>query len=115
MRHPASFDGNGWIPPTPPPVRKEAAGRYWVDNYEIVNTGPRRWTLSRIDRDHVRTCGGGRDDGSALIDNYRTLSEAVADAVDSWINERHPETIAKAAEMGVPTPTRFVIGPSTRR
>lgn len=104
-----------WTPPPVPQIRREAAGRYWIDNYEIVNTGRHRWTLTRIDPDHVRTCGGGRDDGSSIVDNHRTLAEAVADAIECWTNERHPLTIAKTREANAPVPTRTTFPPAPRR
>jgi hypothetical protein len=81
-------------PPTPPGLRREAAGRYWIGDYEIVRTGPSRWTLGLVDPDHVRTFGGGRDRGYALIDNYPTLADAVEGARVEWMHERHPDTMA---------------------
>lgn len=96
--------------PAPPELRREAAGRYWIGDYEIIRTGSSRWTLGRVDPDHVRSFGGGRDRGYALIDNYRTLAEAAEGARGEWIHERHPETVAQTdlSKRTAPMRTRLV-------
>lgn len=99
---------------TPPDLRREASGRYWLGDYEIVRTGRSRWTLGRVDPEHVTTFGGGRDQGYALIDNFPTLADARIAARDEWINDHAPDTIAHNQSMTRKTATIARLTEGTR-